>query len=61
MTWPWRRPWACRRAATSSSTAPPRERRNGDWTAGCIAVTNREMEDIYAMVQRRHADLLHPA
>lgn len=22
----------------------------GDWTAGCIAVTNREMEDIYAMV-----------
>jgi murein L,D-transpeptidase YafK len=26
--------------------------RNGpDWTAGCIAVTNREMEDIYAMVR----------
>ena len=22
-----------------------------DWTAGCIAVTNRQMEDIYAMVQ----------
>jgi len=22
----------------------------GDWTAGCIAVPNREMEDIYAMV-----------
>lgn len=22
-----------------------------DWTAGCIAVTNREMEDIYAMVR----------
>lgn len=22
-----------------------------DWTAGCIAVTNREMEDIYAMVK----------
>ena len=29
----------------------PREmRKAGDWTAGCIAVTNREMEDIYAMV-----------
>lgn len=30
----------------------PRKYRNGkrDWTAGCIAVTNREMEDIYAMV-----------
>jgi murein L,D-transpeptidase YafK len=26
--------------------------RNGpDWTAGCIAVTNREIEDIYAMVR----------
>lgn len=26
--------------------------RNGpDWTAGCISVTNREMEDIYAMVK----------
>lgn len=26
--------------------------RNGpDWTAGCISVTNREMEDIYAMVR----------
>ncbi|MFC5565785.1 L,D-transpeptidase family protein [Rubellimicrobium aerolatum] len=23
---------------------------DGDWTAGCIAVPNREMEDIYAMV-----------
>jgi murein L,D-transpeptidase YafK len=22
-----------------------------DWTAGCIAVTNREMEDVYAMVR----------
>lgn len=22
----------------------------GDWTAGCIAVTNKEMEEIYAMV-----------
>jgi murein L,D-transpeptidase YafK len=29
---------------------PREKRRAGDWTAGCIAVTNREMEDIYAMV-----------
>lgn len=30
----------------------PKVFRNGkeDWTAGCISVTNREMEDIYAMV-----------
>ncbi|MCC6006868.1 MAG: L,D-transpeptidase family protein [Rhodobacteraceae bacterium] len=26
-------------------------RRSRDWTAGCIAVGNREMEDIYAMVR----------
>ncbi len=24
-----------------------------DWTAGCIAVRNREMEDVYAMVRTR--------
>ena len=24
--------------------------RNGDWTAGCISVTDREIEEIYAMV-----------
>ena len=30
----------------------PREfRRQPDWTAGCISVTNREMRDIYAMVR----------
>ena len=31
----------------------PRPWRNGedDWTWGCIAVTDREMEDIYAMVK----------
>lgn len=31
----------------------PRKYRKGgrDWTAGCIAVTNREIEEIYAMVQ----------
>ena len=26
-------------------------RRGADWTAGCIAVTNEEMERIYAMVK----------
>ncbi len=31
---------------------PWKYRKGGrDWTAGCIAVTNREMEDIYAMVK----------
>lgn len=29
---------------------PRKFRRDADWTAGCIAVENREMEDIYAMV-----------
>lgn len=29
---------------------PRDKRRSRDWTAGCIAVTNREIEDIYAMV-----------
>jgi murein L,D-transpeptidase YafK len=29
---------------------PRKHRRSRDWTAGCIAVTNAEMEDIYAMV-----------
>lgn len=27
------------------------DRKGPDWTAGCIAVTDREMEDIYAMVR----------
>ncbi|APZ52594.1 Ykud domain-containing protein [Salipiger abyssi] len=31
---------------------PWKDRKGGrDWTAGCIAVTDREMEDIYAMVR----------
>lgn len=29
----------------------PFRRRRTDWTWGCIAVTNREMEDVYAMVR----------
>lgn len=27
------------------------DRNKADWTAGCISVTNKEMEQIYAMVQ----------
>lgn len=30
---------------------PRRFRRTDDWTLGCIAVTNREIEQIYAMVK----------
>ncbi len=30
---------------------PRKFRRQDDWTWGCIAVTNREMEEIYAMVR----------
>lgn len=30
---------------------PREERRGTDWTAGCMAVSNREIEEIYAMVQ----------
>ena len=28
-----------------------RRSRKDDWTAGCVAVTNREMKDVYAMVR----------
>jgi murein L,D-transpeptidase YafK len=28
----------------------PRRKDKGDWTWGCIAVTNKQIEDIYAMV-----------
>lgn len=30
---------------------PRKYRKKQDWTAGCIAVTNKEIEDIYAMVR----------
>ena len=30
---------------------PKKFRRDDDWTWGCIAVTDREMEDVYAMVR----------
>ena len=31
-----------------------------DWTAGCIAVTNREIEDIYAMVRNGTKISIYP-
>lgn len=31
-----------------------------DWTAGCIAVTNRQMEEIYAMVRDGTPITIHP-
>ena len=30
---------------------PKRRKRDEDWTAGCVAVTNREMKMVYAMVR----------
>ncbi len=30
---------------------PGRDRNGPDWTAGCISVTNKEMEEVYAMVR----------
>ena len=30
---------------------PPEKQRGTDWTAGCMAVSNREIEEIYAMVR----------
>jgi murein L,D-transpeptidase YafK len=39
----------------------PREnRRDDDWTAGCIAVSNREMRQIYAMVRDGTPIAIHP-
>lgn len=40
---------------------PWRYRKGGqDWTAGCIAVTNSEIEDIYAMVRDGTPITIHP-
>ncbi len=39
---------------------PHEKHRTTDWTAGCIAVTNEEMEDIYAMVQDGTTILIQP-
>lgn len=40
----------------------PKIYQNGvrDWTLGCIAVTNREMEDIYAMVKNGTPITIYP-
>jgi murein L,D-transpeptidase YafK len=40
---------------------PREKRRYPNWTAGCIAVTNREMEDIYAMVRDGTPIVIQPA
>lgn len=36
------------------------DKNKADWTAGCIAVTNKEMEEIYAMVQDGTPILIKP-
>ncbi|MEL7097673.1 MAG: L,D-transpeptidase family protein [Pseudomonadota bacterium] len=37
-----------------------RKTKDGDWTWGCIAVSNREMEDVYAMVRNGTPILINP-
>jgi len=39
---------------------PGLNRGDEDWTAGCIAVTNREIEDIYAMVEVGTPIMIYP-
>lgn len=39
---------------------PRHQRSRGDWTEGCIWVTDREMEDIYAMVRTGTPILIRP-
>ncbi|KPA23403.1 L,D-transpeptidase catalytic domain [Shimia sp. SK013] len=34
--------------------------KRADWTAGCISVTNKEMRDIYAMVQKNTQVSIYP-
>ena len=36
------------------------DRRKKDWTAGCIAVTNQEVEEIYAMIRTGTPILIKP-
>ena len=38
----------------------PFKRDRNDWTWGCVAVTNKEMEDVYAMVRNGTPILLNP-
>lgn len=37
-----------------------RSKTGGDWTYGCIAVSNKEMEQIYAMVRNGTPITIHP-
>ncbi|MCO4823434.1 MAG: L,D-transpeptidase family protein [Amylibacter sp.] len=37
-----------------------KNRKKADWTAGCISVTNKEMEEIYAMVKDGTPILVKP-
>jgi murein L,D-transpeptidase YafK len=39
---------------------PRLNRGDADWTAGCIAVTNREIEDIFAMVDVGTPIMIYP-
>ena len=39
---------------------PPKGTSNRDWTVGCIAVTDRQMEDIYAMVNPGTPIFIYP-
>ncbi len=39
---------------------PDFQNAEGDWTAGCIAVTDRQMEQIYAMVRTLTPITIHP-
>ena len=40
--------------------AKPLQRRGTDWTAGCISVSNREIEKIYAMVKNGTVIEIYP-
>lgn len=39
---------------------PGNRRRRGDWSVGCITVTDREIEDIYSMVQDGTPIMIYP-
>lgn len=39
---------------------PSSERRGTDWTAGCMAVSNREIEELYAMLRDGTPVLINP-
>lgn len=39
---------------------PKKARQKGDWTAGCIAVTDKQIEEIYAMVRTGTPIFIYP-